>query len=1469
MIRGSIHIVGIVACCSLCSAVRGFAEDLATGFRPELIATEVTSVEVRPGDPFSITFKFRNAGGAPADRDYRVFTHCEAPKKSCENIVIHADHVPSEPTTLWQPGMTVVDGPLTLTVPADAAPGEYFVHVGLYDLGGTGERCLDVYSPTIIRVSRAARPTAELGPTPLPESEVEKRRQARAARIETRNRMSLDTTAWRFDVDRTSGAWSLLDKAAEVLWTSSTSQPRFGRITLRNGERQAVYRIDRFDDVASTPRSLRLVAQPLIDGQPSGVTVLFTVVPSPDFEGLQWAYASRATGPWQVVSVRLLEDAFQVTEQDGGSVYVPYRLGIEVPAGAGLPGNRSWTPYDDLSMAMCGAVKQGAALLITWDQVDSRLTTHTTWPDLPLVPGRRAVSVSLELDGAANTCLIQPLGHGGYVDIAKAYRPIAQAKGWRKTWTEKRQQYPTVDGIFGAANFKPFVLSRVVPSSRFSSDGKEHVSLGFTFDEAAQCAEHWRKDLEIDRAFVVLAGWINGGYDVRHPDVLPAASECGGTEGLAAAAERIRACGFLFGLHDNYQDMYEDAPSWGETWLNKDSRGVSRQGGNWNGGQAWQVCAIKQVELAARPDTNLPAIARLFAPTVYFIDTVFAWPLVTCEDRAHPMSRRDDLFWKTNLCSLAKKHFGLFGSEEGREWSVPCADYLEGIFGHQTDSPPGQVIPLFPLVYSDCVQIMTHQGNRVAAGDEKKVADHILFAEMFLPTFGPHLYWRQPDPSSVPITPLEPVVKQTGPRRFQITYRWKALKAITEDYSVFVHFTSPQAQRAEGIVFQNDHAPTIPTTQWAPGQIIEDGPHSVDVPDTFSGTARIGLGMLRGGDRVTLAQSTSQRDRYVVGEIVLSKEGVQFQSGSEVLSSELWSRGDGGWGEQLCRTDRVIKNVWEVLSPLNRITAELPLDNHEFLTPDRLVQRTRFGDVTITVAFDKPAEIGDHRVPANGFIVDSPQYIAFCATRYNGVDYDSPTLFTAQSLDGKPLAESASVRIYHGFGDRRIRLSGRDFEVAREEVVSCKMSMRVNRTIHRVVFGLGSLVLLGTPHTRAEDWTQFRGPRYGAAEIAQLPTQWNSDSAVWKTPLEGRGASSPVTFQDRIYLTSYTGYGIDAENPGAPEDLERHLTCISLKNGQIIWTKTVPAPSENNPFTTWAVALHGFASSTPVVDATGVYVFFGATGVLAFNHQGDELWRTSCGTGTHDFGAGNSPVLYNDLVIVNASVECGELIALRKSDGREVWRQGGIEESWSTPAIYRNPAGATELAVTTKGKILAFNPADGTPLWTCDGIPDYICPSIIAQQGTIYASGGRRNEMIAIRSGGTGDVTATNKLWGIAKGSNVSSPVYYDGYLYWAKDDPGIVYCANADTGEILYEERLKPDSGRLYASPLLADGKLYYVSRQNGTYVLPVKPEFQLLALNKIEGDDSIFNASPVPVDGGGFLLRSDRFLYRIGANQ
>lgn len=130
--------------------------------------------------------------------------------------------------------------------------------------------------------------------------------------------------------------------------------------------------------------------------------------------------------------------------------------------------------------------------------------------------------------------------------------------------------------------------------------------------------------------------------------------------------------------------------------------------------------------------------------------------------------------------------------------------------------------------------------------------------------------------------------------------------------------------------------------------------------------------------------------------------------------------------------------MWKVLSPLNTIAAECPLDDHKFLTEDRLAQQTRPGDLMTTVTYDQPAALGEIVLPPYAFVVESPTFVAFCATRYNGLNYASSALFTIRSLDGQTLRESDRVRIYHGFGDTRVRLGDRQFEVGREAVVSMK-----------------------------------------------------------------------------------------------------------------------------------------------------------------------------------------------------------------------------------------------------------------------------------------------------------------------------------------------------------------------------------------------------------------------------------------------
>lgn len=406
----------------------------------------------------------------------------------------------------------------------------------------------------------------------------------------------------------------------------------------------------------------------------------------------------------------------------------------------------------------------------------------------------------------------------------------------------------------------------------------------------------------------------------------------------------------------------------------------------------------------------------------------------------------------------------------------------------------------------------------------------------------------------------------------------------------------------------------------------------------------------------------------------------------------------------------------------------------------------------------------------------------------------------------------------------------------------------------------------GTRATKAplsSDWPQFRGPGGLAISPAKgLPVSWSGRNLLWKTPLPGAGSSSPIVVGDRVFLTSYSGYGVPGEGQGDVNRLQRHVLCVDASSGRILWKKDLPAKLPESP----TVREHGYAASTPASDGQRLYVFFGKSGVFAFDLQGKQLWQADVGTQFHGWGSAASPVLYKNLVIVNACVESESLVALDKNTGRLKWHAAGIKESWNTPFIVTQPNGRSELVVATIGKITAFHPDTGEPLWVCDtDIPWYMAPSVVGEHGTIYAIGGRGGGIagLAVRTGGRGDVTKTHRLWTTTKGSNVSSPLIHDGYLYWMHDNLGIAYCAEAATGRIVYEQRL-PQSGQVYASPILADGQLYYVSRSGRVFVLKAGPNYELLAMNDLS-DGSTFDASPA-VAGARLYLRSHRFLYCVG---
>ena len=444
---------------------------------------------------------------------------------------------------------------------------------------------------------------------------------------------------------------------------------------------------------------------------------------------------------------------------------------------------------------------------------------------------------------------------------------------------------------------------------------------------------------------------------------------------------------------------------------------------------------------------------------------------------------------------------------------------------------------------------------------------------------------------------------------------------------------------------------------------------------------------------------------------------------------------------------------------------------------------------------------------------------------------------------------------------RVVRLSGERVTIEREDgkqfTVSISLFSQADQDhIRGVVSG-------PAPKASGDDWPRFRGPSgMGTSDATGLPVTWSEDeNVVWKTALPGPGASSPIVFGARIYLTCYTGYFVPDQPGGSLEDLKRHLIALRRDNGEIIWDQVVPAklPEEER------IRDHGYAANTPAADADRVYVFFGKSGVFAYDHDGGQLWQADVGSKTNGWGTAGSPVLYKDSVFINASVESESLVALDRRTGKQKWQAGGIREAWNTPLVVTTESGKEELVVATHGKVLGFDPDSGESLWSCaTDITWYMVPSAVTADGIVYYLGGRSGVTgLAVRAGGRGDVTATHRLWTSKSGSNVTSPIYHDGHLYWMHEKSGIAYCANPKTGDFIYEERIDR-AGQIYASPLLAEGRLYYLNRSGRAFVLSAKPQFEQLATNELR-DGSLFNGSPA-VAGNRILVRSDKYLYCLG---
>jgi len=393
----------------------------------------------------------------------------------------------------------------------------------------------------------------------------------------------------------------------------------------------------------------------------------------------------------------------------------------------------------------------------------------------------------------------------------------------------------------------------------------------------------------------------------------------------------------------------------------------------------------------------------------------------------------------------------------------------------------------------------------------------------------------------------------------------------------------------------------------------------------------------------------------------------------------------------------------------------------------------------------------------------------------------------------------------------------------------------------------------------------------------------------WKLDLPGKGVSSPIVVGDKVFVTCYSGYGV-TRGEGKVGDLKRHLLCVDRKSGEQLWRKSVDSVSKEDPYSGAGVPAHGYASHTPVSDGERVYVFYGKSGVVAYDLEGEQLWQKSAGTnsGRKRWGSASSPIIHGDLVIVNASDESESLIAFDKMTGEERWKSkaDGYADTWGTPALANGEEGM-DVVLAVPGEVWGINAKTGKLRWYAPG-NDGASHSVVVLDDVVYSVGGGRSGSsgLAIKTGGKGDVG--DPIWKNNASGRFASPVVCEGRVYGVSN--GIVSCFNAEDGKKVFQARLpqakssgakktdqaESQSGRGgrgrggrgnrdYSSPIVAGGKIYYTSGSGNVYVFAAKSEFELIAQNDLSADSSGFQASPA-VDDGQLFVRSHSHLYCFG---
>jgi len=416
----------------------------------------------------------------------------------------------------------------------------------------------------------------------------------------------------------------------------------------------------------------------------------------------------------------------------------------------------------------------------------------------------------------------------------------------------------------------------------------------------------------------------------------------------------------------------------------------------------------------------------------------------------------------------------------------------------------------------------------------------------------------------------------------------------------------------------------------------------------------------------------------------------------------------------------------------------------------------------------------------------------------------------------------------------------------------CAISESMPLSFSRLALGVWLIAVvagLAAPRVlSAADWPEFRGPSgQGYSADTGAPLSWSeSENIAWKTPLPGRGWSSPVIAGNEVWLTvsnergrSLRAISLDAETGKLRHDVE------------VFRFERPPAIHEKN----------SYASPTPIIEGDRVYVHFGMLGTAALTRGGKLLWKNQQLRYQHGHGPGGSPALAGDLLIINCDgTDVQYVVALDKNTGALRWQSDrpSARMAFSTPLVI--DAGDSRQVVSVGGdRAVSYDLETGEQLWWILFHGFSGVPRPVFGHGLVYLTTGFYNpEVIAVRPDGRGDVTSSHIAWQSSRGAPLTpSPLLVGEELYFVSDR-GIATCLDAKTGRQHWQGRFR---GAFSASPVYADGRIYVLNESGETTVIAAGQEFKKLAQNQLGAK----TLASIAVSGAALFLRTESQLYRI----